>query len=567
MRRLLLLFALALPALAQNPETAAFPSAVTSDSELLCWGNNGQTTLNGSINDTTLTVVVDDAANLCAPGMVTIGSEIMSVCSIATNTLTICSGGRGFDGSTAASHTDGATVSSYVSAYWLNQIAAEIKAIQTKLTANLASTTYGAGATITHTFDASAGTDCTATYGNNTIDFACGAVGFGNGTGVIGLTEGSAPGALTNVCDAAGEHCLYVSSSTGLLSTQENGGSAADYASLTGTQTLTNKTIDGESNTIQHRRAATDCTAETGGKNGELCLEDDDNTIYRCEPSAGDCDTAGEWIQYGSSGGAISYPWAGVDIDTIYMSDEFGCTDQGDGDIGALGWDVYTGILTTSCNTSSTPSIFSVKTGAADSLRGIVAFRTASGATTTPVVGDIESDTLFEAYARFTTLDTAEVVYKIGFMNDAATETVDHDASTVAQDFIGVYWKDESTDSASECAGVSTAAGGYTDNTGWQFYSSDNSTTSGLVDSTEAVSSANMTWVRWRYTATPSVEVCIDVAAGTPTFANCNEFSTLTQVSADGMGFGFLVSTCDGSNAGNNGRLDVDFWALRHARY
>ena len=55
---------------------------------------------------------------------------------------------------------------------------------------------------------------------------------------------------------------------------------------------------------IQMRRHATDCTAITDGKNGELCYEQDANTLYMCEPTAGDCDTAGEWIQTAGGGGA-----------------------------------------------------------------------------------------------------------------------------------------------------------------------------------------------------------------------------------------------------------------------
>ncbi len=68
----------------------------------------------------------------------------------------------------------------------------------------------------------------------------------------------------------------------------------ADVASLDGTQTLLNKTIDGNSNTLQTRRHATDCTGLTG-KTGEVCYEQDADNWYVCEPTAGDCDTAGEW--------------------------------------------------------------------------------------------------------------------------------------------------------------------------------------------------------------------------------------------------------------------------------
>ncbi len=40
---------------------------------------------------------------------------------------------------------------------------------------------------------------------------------------------------------------------------------------------------------------ATDCTARTGGQANQFCYELDDNAWYVCEPTSGDCDTAGEW--------------------------------------------------------------------------------------------------------------------------------------------------------------------------------------------------------------------------------------------------------------------------------
>ena len=40
---------------------------------------------------------------------------------------------------------------------------------------------------------------------------------------------------------------------------------------------------------------ATDCTANITGKDRQLCVDLDDGKIWRCEPSAGDCDTAAEW--------------------------------------------------------------------------------------------------------------------------------------------------------------------------------------------------------------------------------------------------------------------------------
>jgi hypothetical protein len=54
------------------------------------------------------------------------------------------------------------------------------------------------------------------------------------------------------------------------------------------------------------RYHATDCTALTDGVEGELCSEQDSNTIYACAPTAGGCDTAGEWSQVSGSGGGYA---------------------------------------------------------------------------------------------------------------------------------------------------------------------------------------------------------------------------------------------------------------------
>lgn len=87
-----------------------------------------------------------------------------------------------------------------------------------------------------------------------------------------------------------------------------------DNATVTGTQTLTNKTIDGGdsgatttrpsgSNIVRVRSHNTDCTSLTDGKAGEICYEEDtDNTIYVCEPTSGDCSGA-EWKAIAGGGG------------------------------------------------------------------------------------------------------------------------------------------------------------------------------------------------------------------------------------------------------------------------
>jgi hypothetical protein len=109
---------------------------------------------------------------------------------------------------------------------------------------------------------------------------------------------------------------VKVTTTTGVLST---GAAGTDYTSPSSTETMTNKTISGGDsgtgttrasggNVIQSRTANGDsgneCNTQTDGKQGELCVEEDDGQIWVCIPSAGDCDTGGEWKRVDSTGGS-----------------------------------------------------------------------------------------------------------------------------------------------------------------------------------------------------------------------------------------------------------------------
>ena len=63
----------------------------------------------------------------------------------------------------------------------------------------------------------------------------------------------------------------------------------------------------------RYRTHATACNGLTGGKTRDLCHQQSDDTLWKCVPSAGDCDTTGEWVQVGGgAGGGL----ASTDIDT-----------------------------------------------------------------------------------------------------------------------------------------------------------------------------------------------------------------------------------------------------------
>lgn len=128
-------------AFAQN--TAKYPGSVATNQDLLIATNRGQTTLTGAVNSSATTLSLTSTALISANTLITIDDEILSVCAKTSTTITVgssacpASDGRGFDGTTAAAHAVGALVQARITAYHHNQLAAEIKAIETALGANL----------------------------------------------------------------------------------------------------------------------------------------------------------------------------------------------------------------------------------------------------------------------------------------------------------------------------------------------------------------------------------------------------------------------------------------------
>ena len=105
---------------------------------------------------------------------------------------------------------------------------------------------------------------------------------------------------------------LYASGSVGseALKYYTFTGGIKTVATLSGIEALINKTLSGDSNDLSIRVHATDCTSLTDGVSGELCYEQDADTIYACEPTSGVCDTAGEWRATSSAGsGDIMDVW------------------------------------------------------------------------------------------------------------------------------------------------------------------------------------------------------------------------------------------------------------------
>jgi len=135
-RYLLLLITTSL--LAQNPNTAKFPGTLATDQDLLAGKDQSASTLSAGIGASDTAIPVADGTKFVGYEVVSIGSEQILVCSVSSNTLNVCTGGRGFAGTTAAAHSSGALVRGHITAWHHNQLAAELKAVENQLGVNLA---------------------------------------------------------------------------------------------------------------------------------------------------------------------------------------------------------------------------------------------------------------------------------------------------------------------------------------------------------------------------------------------------------------------------------------------
>lgn len=77
-------------------------------------------------------------------------------------------------------------------------------------------------------------------------------------------------------------------------STHTQGGS--DKVTVDGIDAGTSATRTNE-NKLQTASHDIDCTALTDGVRGELCYEEDSQSLFICQPDAGDCNTKAEWIR------------------------------------------------------------------------------------------------------------------------------------------------------------------------------------------------------------------------------------------------------------------------------
>jgi len=130
------------PTLAQN--TAIFPGAIPTQAQLGVAANQAASTLTSGVAATDTTLSVLSSAPFKVSSFVTVDSEIMAVCAIPDGThltlgVSACPNvdGRGIDlangGGAAAAHLANAPVQARIVAWHVNQAAAEVTAVETKL--------------------------------------------------------------------------------------------------------------------------------------------------------------------------------------------------------------------------------------------------------------------------------------------------------------------------------------------------------------------------------------------------------------------------------------------------
>lgn len=112
-----------------------FPSSLDTATTLYTAVNNVSTNLNGAINNAVTTITVLDTSLFPSSGIVTIDAEAIAYTGKSLTQFTGCT--RGFDGTTAVSHTDTTQVNHNVVAAHHNILKDAIIAVETDLNARL----------------------------------------------------------------------------------------------------------------------------------------------------------------------------------------------------------------------------------------------------------------------------------------------------------------------------------------------------------------------------------------------------------------------------------------------
>ena len=223
----------------------AFPAAVATDAQLKVANNLVQTGLLVAVNAANTILFVNSTAGFVPNCLVSIDNEIIAIASVIPSPnpqLIVASGGRGFDGTTAASHSSGAKVSMLlIDAWHHNALAAEVKAIEAFMGPNGQNLTSGGQ-----------GIFYAASY-----DFAAQQPG---GSLIVGsniITLAPVPLGV-NATDA--NHWLYISNGTGTPEAVKITGGTACAGASSGTVIVT------FASTVRTRAPETISSATSGGR-------------------------------------------------------------------------------------------------------------------------------------------------------------------------------------------------------------------------------------------------------------------------------------------------------------
>lgn len=153
MKRIIAVLAIAVSAWAQNPETAAFPTTVVTDTTLpvAMPQPSSARTLVGSISSGATSFVLSSGTGVIVPSYWTIqdtasgttGREVFLCTAFSSPTLSSCTGHQ--DGTSAQSHANGSYVYNFLGATQWNKVTAEIKAVETALAARKLNYIAGGG--------------------------------------------------------------------------------------------------------------------------------------------------------------------------------------------------------------------------------------------------------------------------------------------------------------------------------------------------------------------------------------------------------------------------------------
>jgi hypothetical protein len=119
-----------------SAQTARFPAAIATDRDLTVQKDRGQSTLTGAVTASATSFTVVTGSKFVANQIVTIDNEQILTCSVVGNTVSVgysaCPNvdGRGYAGTTAASHANSSLVSGNVVSWNHNAVRAEVLALQ-----------------------------------------------------------------------------------------------------------------------------------------------------------------------------------------------------------------------------------------------------------------------------------------------------------------------------------------------------------------------------------------------------------------------------------------------------